>query len=70
MSKTLVMESADQTTMQEVSMDGLIESLQERIQQRAYELYEARGRVDGYHEQDWARAEKEVLEPFEQARAA
>jgi DUF2934 family protein len=35
--------------------------LQERIRLRAYELYEQRGRVDGFAEEDWAQAEREVL---------
>jgi hypothetical protein len=38
-------------------VDGI---LQERIRQRAYELYEARGRGDGRHEEDWALAEEEI----------
>jgi hypothetical protein len=32
----------------------------ERIAQRAYELYCARGRVDGQAEDDWLRAEREL----------
>jgi hypothetical protein len=35
--------------------------LQEQIRTRAYELYEQRGRIDGYAEQDWCTAESEVL---------
>ncbi len=34
--------------------------LQERVRQRAYELYEARGRHDGHHAEDWAQAEEQV----------
>ena len=37
------------------------ESLHERISQKAYQLYEQRGRVDGYEVTDWIRAEAEVL---------
>ena len=33
----------------------------ERIRARAYELYEQRGRVDGFAEQDWLQAEIEFL---------
>jgi hypothetical protein len=33
----------------------------EQIQRRAYELYEQRGRQDGFHEQDWLQAESEIL---------
>src|SRR5215469_15830885 len=34
---------------------------QEEIRQRAYELYEARGRQEGFQEEDWIRAETEIL---------
>ena len=33
----------------------------DEIRRRAYELYELRGREDGFAEEDWARAEREVL---------
>ena len=36
-------------------------NLEEEIRRRAYELYELRGREDGFAEEDWARAESEVL---------
>jgi hypothetical protein len=32
-----------------------------KIRERAYELYESRGRGPGQDEQDWFRAEKELL---------
>ena len=35
-------------------------SLEEQIRQRAYELYEQRGRYDGFAEEDWRQAEIEV----------
>lgn len=35
---------------------------QERIRERAYELYEGRGREPGRDEQDWLRAEQEIVE--------
>jgi hypothetical protein len=34
---------------------------QDRIRQRAYELYESRGCEPGRDEQDWLRAEQEIL---------
>jgi Protein of unknown function (DUF2934) len=34
---------------------------QELIRVRAYELYESRGREPGQDEQDWFRAEQEIL---------
>jgi Protein of unknown function (DUF2934) len=33
----------------------------EQIRRRAYELFEQRGRQDGFHEQDWLQAESEIL---------
>ena len=30
------------------------------VRRRAYELYEERGRLDGYQDQDWYTAEQEV----------
>ena len=34
---------------------------QDMIRERAYELYEKRGREPGRDEQDWLRAEREIL---------
>jgi len=34
---------------------------QDTIRERAYELYESRGREPGKDEQDWLRAEQEIL---------
>jgi hypothetical protein len=33
-----------------------------KIRERAYELYESRGREPGQDKQDWFRAEKDLLE--------
>jgi hypothetical protein len=38
-----------------------LEALMEEIRRRAHELYEERGREPGYAEQDWLRAEAEIL---------
>ncbi len=35
--------------------------LEERIRRRAFEIYELRGRVDGYADEDWLQAEQELL---------
>jgi hypothetical protein len=35
---------------------------QEKIRERAYELYERRGRKSGQDEQDWLCAEQEIVE--------
>ena len=36
------------------------EQLQERIRQRAHELYVARGQEDGHDLEDWVQAEAEI----------
>jgi hypothetical protein len=41
--------------------DHRLEALQERIQKRAYELYEARGATPGHELEDWTQAEAELL---------
>jgi Protein of unknown function (DUF2934) len=35
--------------------------IEERIRRRAYELYEGRGRVEGFALEDWLQAEAEIL---------
>ena len=42
---------------------------EETIRRRAYELYEQRGRADGFELNDWVQAESEVTGP-EAAKAA
>ncbi len=46
------------------------QELQERIRARAYELFELRGRREGYDQEDWAQAEAEVLSEFEREKSA
>lgn len=36
------------------------QNIEEQIRARAYQLYEERGRLDGYDAEDWLRAESEV----------
>ncbi len=43
--------------------------VEEQIRQRAYQLYEERGHLDGNAMEDWLRAEEEVL-GSRQAKAA
>jgi hypothetical protein len=38
--------------------------IEEEIRVRAYELYEERGRQHGLHNEDWVRAETEVLAKY------
>jgi hypothetical protein len=44
--------------------------LDEKIRQRAYELYEQRGRTEGLELEDWVQAEAEVLGSNDFARTA
>jgi hypothetical protein len=39
----------------------LDQDLVEKIAARAYDLYEARGRQDGFDVQDWLQAEREIM---------
>jgi DUF2934 family protein len=49
---------------------GTSAELEDAIRQRAYEIYEQRGRADGFDLEDWAQAEAEVLKSKEMAKAA
>jgi hypothetical protein len=40
----------------------LIELVEKKIRARAHQLYEGRGKVDGFALADWVQAESEVLE--------
>jgi hypothetical protein len=44
--------------------------IEEEIRIRAYELFEQRGRLEGFHDQDWARAEAEVLAKYRRDKSA
>jgi len=46
------------------------QELEIQIRQRAYELYEARGREEGHDLDDWLRAEEEITAKSERAVAA
>jgi Protein of unknown function (DUF2934) len=51
--------TSTQPYKQQSRPQGTDGDMQARIRQRAYELYEERGRGDGRHEEDWALAEKQ-----------
>jgi HSP20 family molecular chaperone IbpA len=46
------------------NMDDQVNSLQESIAQRAFELYQERGAEHGSDQEDWFRAESEILVPL------
>ena len=44
--------------------------IEEEIRIRAYELFEQRGRHEGFHDEDWAQAEAEVLAKYRRDKSA
>lgn len=52
---------------QRIQVDVRIE---EEIRIRAYELFEERGRQEGFHDEDWSRAEAEVLAKYRRDKSA
>lgn len=44
--------------------------MEEQVRRRAYELYEERGRVEGFEVEDWLQAEAEFLGARRSGRAA
>jgi hypothetical protein len=47
--------------MTEPNIDALLATeIRERVAQRAFQLYERRGREDGHDVEDWLQAEQEV----------
>ena len=46
------------------------EDLQDEIARRAYELYEARGYVDGFDVEDWLQAEEDIVGSTSVGKAA
>jgi HSP20 family protein len=41
-----------------------VEGLTQQIHQRAYQLFEERGKIDGHDLEDWFKAESELLRPI------
>ena len=54
--------TTSQTRLKPTNRTGESSSeLQEEIRRRAYDLYEERGRIDGYEWDDWLQAETELV---------
>ena len=66
MSRSLAIEPTSQPKQQRSMNDNV----QDQIRMRAYELYEARGFVDGHDVEDWYHAEEELLDRGKISRAA
>jgi hypothetical protein len=56
-----------QAVEQKITRDQRID---EEIRIRAYQLFEQRGRQEGSHDQDWTRAEAEVLAKYQRDKSA
>jgi len=63
------MQPQDPTFAEEMTRRNA-EALQEEIARRAYELYEARGYVDGFDIEDWLQAEQDIVGSEPAGRAA
>ncbi len=48
------------STLAPKSDEPVLIPIEQQIQQRAYELYEQRGRTDGHELDDWLQAEQEI----------
>jgi hypothetical protein len=44
--------------------------VEEEIRVRAYQLFEERGRQEGYDHEDWTRAEAEIRAKYQRAKSA
>jgi len=54
---------ANSMIVEAVNLFNRMEEIQQQIAHRAYELFEERGREDGHDNEDWLRAESELLSP-------
>lgn len=54
------MQTPTRTHLTRLPVPNPTENTQDQIRQRAYELYEQRGREDGHDWDDWLKAESEV----------
>ena len=66
MSRSLAIEPTSQPKQQRSMNDNV----EDQIRMRAYELYEARGFVDGHDVEDWYQAQEELLDRGKTSRAA
>lgn len=55
-------------TTEENGASQLQPGIQDEIRTRAYELYLERGGEDGFDQQDWSRAEAEILSKYQRQR--
>jgi Protein of unknown function (DUF2934) len=63
------MQPQDPTFAEEMTRRNT-EALQDEIARRAYELYKARGCVDGFDIEDWLQAEQDIVGSAPAGKAA
>ena len=63
------MQPQDPTFAEEMTRRNT-EALNDEIARRAYELYQARGYVDGFDIEDWLQAEQDIMGSQATGRAA
>ena len=56
-----ILEAGPATALGREAVAGFQAELRRRIEQRAYELYEQRGCIDGHDVDDWRAAEAQVM---------
>ena len=72
--KTTAKESSPVTPIRESSISAengaaqLHPGIEDEIRTRAYELYQERGGQHGFHQEDWRRAETEILSKYQRER--
>ena len=59
--RTVVEPQFQEVSESRESNNGSAVDIQAEIRQRAYELYQERGYVSGFEQEDWITAEREVL---------
>lgn len=62
--------SHDASSTKQTQVRATEPAIVEQIRRRAYELFEERGRLEGFDQEDWVRAEAEVLAKFQRGKSA
>jgi len=68
--KPIPIDSPSPSPVPGVSASQTYPGIEEEIRLRAYELYEQRGRQEGFQDEDWSRAETEILARHQRTKSA
>jgi len=73
--KPIPIDSPSSSSASDVQPDNVpatqtYQGIEEEIRLRAYELYEQRGRQEGFQDEDWSRAETEILARHQRTKSA